>query len=68
MESVWSVIWPVMDIAKDVSSVYGNRLYNYLISNRNPKKHYQFLAKKACSYEQWAAAGYLLDQYESNGQ
>ncbi|KAJ2984972.1 hypothetical protein HDV02_000842 [Globomyces sp. JEL0801] len=60
---IWNSVTPALEIAKDVSSVYGNviidfylielqRLYNYLISNRNPKKHYQFLAKKACSYEQ----------------
>ncbi|KAI8895558.1 acyl transferase/acyl hydrolase/lysophospholipase [Globomyces pollinis-pini] len=58
-----NIILPAIHVLNDVSRVYGIRLYRYMLSNRNQSKYYAHLMKKATCYEQYAAAGYLLDQY-----
>ncbi|KAJ3275222.1 hypothetical protein HDV01_000947 [Terramyces sp. JEL0728] len=52
-----SIVTPTLDVISD-------KLYHTVLANRNHKKYYQFLMDKACSYEQWAAAGYMLDREE----
>lgn len=57
---------PAFDILYEISIHYLNSLYRRILSSRNERKYYKFLIEKATSYEQWAAAGYMLDRVEGN--
>jgi hypothetical protein len=62
------VLRPVVEILADVSKHYSHKLYLRMLSNRNWDRHHQFLRQKATSYEQWAAAGYMLDRTEGGDE
>ncbi|KAI8904459.1 acyl transferase/acyl hydrolase/lysophospholipase [Gorgonomyces haynaldii] len=64
MSLTQSIIQPIHSVAKEVSHHYSSVLYKYLLTRRDQKHHYETLMKKAMVYEQWAAAGYMLDRCE----
>ena len=66
INSIYALIKPPIEIFTDVFSHYSHKIYLMLLTTRNDKKHYRFLRDKATSYEQWAAAGYMLDRIEGN--
>ncbi|KAK5672534.1 Lipase 5 [Batrachochytrium dendrobatidis] len=61
-----NVISPISNVVYDVSSHYIKNVIWFLAGNRNRRHYYKYLMKIANSYEQWAAAGFMLDRWEDN--
>nr|KAJ3421245.1 hypothetical protein HK105_004130 [Polyrhizophydium stewartii] len=59
-----TLVSPVVNVVLDVSHFYSQRIYRFMLGRRNPRKHFQYLMEIANCYEQWAAAGYMLDRCE----
>jgi TAG lipase/steryl ester hydrolase/phospholipase A2/LPA acyltransferase len=57
-----TAVRPAVGVVLDVSTHYAQRIYHAILSSRNNEKYYKMLIRKACSYEQFAAAGYMLDR------
>jgi hypothetical protein len=68
LELCSSALKPALGVILDVSTHYTQRLYDTILSSRNNRNYYKFLIRKACSYEQFAAAGYMLDREDGLDQ
>jgi TAG lipase/steryl ester hydrolase/phospholipase A2/LPA acyltransferase len=61
-EEKYSRVTELLDDLKDISLTALDAMYKYMLTNRNDKKHYEFLMEKASMYTQWASAGFMLDR------
>ncbi|KAI8922596.1 hypothetical protein BC831DRAFT_475066 [Entophlyctis helioformis] len=68
MKLARAVVSPTANVISDVSLFYSRRLYRHLLRQRDPKRHFHYLMDIATSYEQWAAAGYMLDRCEGKDE
>jgi hypothetical protein len=53
---------PVLAVLAEVVQFYLSKLYHLVLGWRSLERHYRTLMDKASCYEQWAAAGYMLDR------
>ncbi|KAH6564428.1 hypothetical protein BASA61_007516 [Batrachochytrium salamandrivorans] len=60
------LVLPIVNVVHDVSRHYSQELYLRMTGTRNRVRYYRHLVDIANSYEQWAAAGYMLDRYEGS--
>ncbi|KAH6576610.1 hypothetical protein BASA62_001304 [Batrachochytrium salamandrivorans] len=54
------LVLPIVNVVHDVSRHYSQELYLRMTGTRNRVRYYRHLVDIANSYEQWAAAGYML--------
>ncbi|CAG8681767.1 9162_t:CDS:10, partial [Acaulospora morrowiae] len=63
-----SLVSGANSVAFDVTSYWAGKLYDTVLSTRDPQIIYKHLLEVASNYEQWSEAANILDQLQGNDQ